>query len=418
MQIQELDNYIKECNASGKIPSFTDFVLENKETLIDSNIFENYYTYSQDDRILNILEYKNVHSYSEFLDTQNRPEVEVEAIEEEDLSEAKEGENNIIVDFIFRRPKIKKYYKNLLDLEKKNLAASDLDSSGEDEKIEKIETMLKKGGLPDAKRTQLSDQLVKLQAKRVQDMSASQQRLSRDRERLSDKIKNIEYNIQKLTTSEYLKKVADKESVKNAFAIANIRIKTADEQEKAAIRDEMNLYRKNLVAIETELKELNNLEEKRGKLDEISDKEAIIKRNTSMSDEEKKLELIELRKTKYELAIDLGNEYKDALKDPENLKKSLNSLLAELDEKDSEGNPITVKTHGGFIEYIKSKLEELEGNKKTEDEENQGAEQTQGSQSDSSQSQGETGSSGSEPVNASFNPYQSIAERFNRLMNK
>jgi hypothetical protein len=58
MQIQELDNYINECNASGKIPSFTDFVLENKETLIDSNVFENYYTYSQDDRILNILEYK------------------------------------------------------------------------------------------------------------------------------------------------------------------------------------------------------------------------------------------------------------------------------------------------------------------------------------------------------------------------
>jgi hypothetical protein len=395
--IPQLDQYILKCKSSNMEPVYENFMFENNELEIDRASFETYYEYKHGSNILNILEFQNIQSYSEFISEEGGEESQEsennEFIESEsnidEITEA-EGENSIIIDFMFRRPRIIKAYKKISELQKKNIDAIDVNKqfNSINDKIEDLENKIKSGRISDTEKQKLVDQLILLNTQKSKGIDSVQKRSSAIRERISKAIEDLEYNISKLATSEYLKRVADKENVKTSIAMAEYRLKGADEDSKNAIEAEIKSNEKALLNIETELKKTNALEKESGEIAEINDQIEAAYSSKTMSDDEKLNKVQDLELQRLDKTLSLGKQFEDAVKDPRKLKEKLNELLADI-KIDTR-----ISTYKGFEEMVANKRSEIEAG--------------------TSSNRDETNTSAQESINV----YESVATRFSRLMNK
>ena len=399
--IPQLDQYISKCEESGKKPIYENFIFEDSEIEIDRILFESYCEYKHGSRVLSIFEFQNIQSYSEFIGEDGVDDIEIEDNDtiqelENEITEAEGDENSIIIDFIFRRPRIIKAYKKIGELQKKNIDETNVRSkfADIDDQIEKLETQIKSGRLNQAKRDELEDKVAILQTKKSNSLDSLQKRADSVRDKINRAIENLEYNISKLATSEYLRRVADKQNVKNAIEIAEYRLKTADDASKEALTNEINTNKKMLTDIDMELKKSNELEKQSSEIDEINDEIKITYNSKKMSDDEKLQKVQELEVSRLDKTLEIGKKFQDAIKDPNKLKEKLNELLAGAEIQD------TVSTFKGFEELINNKKEDVESGS------GQGSSSTQGS------------GQGSTSTQESVNVYESVASRFSKLMNK
>jgi hypothetical protein len=395
--IPQLDQYILKCKSSNMEPVYENFIFENNELEIDRASFETYYEYKHGSSVLSILEFQNIQSYSEFISEEGGEESQEsennEFIESEsnidEITEA-EGDNSIIIDFMFRRPRIIKAYKKILELQKKNIDAIDVNRqfNSINDKIEDLENKIKSGRISDTEKQKLVDQLILLNTQKSKGVDSVQKKSSAIRERISKAIEDLEYNISKLATSEYLKRVADKENVKTSIAMAEYRLKGADEDSKNSIEAEIKSNEKALLNIEAELKKTNALEKESGEIAEINDEIEITYSSKTMSDDEKLNKVQELELQRLDKTLSLGKQFEDAVKDPSKLKEKLNELLADIkiDKR--------ISTYKGFEEMVANKRSEIEAG--------------------TSADKDGTDSSAQESINV----YESIATRFSRLINK
>ena len=87
--IPVFDSYIEKCKSTGVKPIFESFTEEHTETIahVDSALFEAYQAYKEDSRVISILEYQSIKSYSEFLENEeelaNMPEDDEEEVEDD-----------------------------------------------------------------------------------------------------------------------------------------------------------------------------------------------------------------------------------------------------------------------------------------------------------------------------------------------
>ena len=395
--IPQLDQYILKCKSSNMEPVYENFMFENNELEIDRASFETYYEYKYGSGVLSILEFQNIQSYSEFISEEGVEESQEsendEFIESEsnvdDITEAKEY-NSIIIDFMFRRPRIIKAYKKILELQKKNIDAIDVNRqfNSINNKIEDLENKIKAGRISDTAKQKLVDQLILLNTQKSKGIDSVQKKSSSIRERISKAIEDLEYNISKLATSEYLKRVADKENVKTAIAMAEYRLKGADEDSKNSIEAEIKSNEKALLNIEAELKKTSELEKESGEIVEINDQIEATYSSKTMSDDEKLNKVQELELQRLDKTLSLGKQFEDAVKDPNKLKQKLNELLADI-KIDK-----IISTYKGFEEMIGNKRSEIEAG--------------------TSADRDGTDTSAQESINV----YESVATRFSRLMNK
>ena len=395
--IPQLDQYILKCKSSNMEPVYENFIFENNELEIDRASFEAYYQYKHGSSVLSILEFQNIQSYSEFIsedggeesqESENNEFIESESNTDE-ITEAKD-DNSIIIDFMFRRPRIIKAYKKILELQKKNIDAIDVNRqfNSINDKIEDLENKIKSGRISDTEKQKLVDQLILLNTQKSKGVDSVQKKSSAIRERISKAIEDLEYNISKLATSEYLKRVADKENVKTSIAMAEYRLKGADEDSKNSIEAEIKSNEKALLNIEAELKKTNALEKESGEIAEINDEIEATYSSKTMSDDEKLNKVQELELQRLDKTLSLGKQFEDAVKDPSKLKEKLNELLADI-KIDTR-----ISTYKGFEEMVANKRSEIEAG--------------------TSADKDGTDSSAQESINV----YESIATRFSRLINK
>ena len=393
--IPQLDQYILKCKSSNMEPVYENFMFENNELEIDRTSFETYYEYKYGSGVLSILEFQNIQSYSEFISEEGGEESQESENDEfiesnvDDITEAKE-DNSIIIDFMFRRPRIIKAYKKILELQKKNIDAIDVNKqfNSINNKIEDVENKIKAGRISDTAKQKLVDQLILLNTQKSKGIDSVQKRSSAIRERISKAIEDLEYNISKLATSEYLKRVADKENVKTSIAMAEYRLKGADEDSKNSIEAEIKSNEKALLNIEVELKKTNALEKESGEIAEINDEIESTYSSKTMSDDEKLNKVQELELQRLDKTLSLGKQFEDAVKDPSKLKEKLNEILADI-KIDTR-----ISTYKGFEEMVANKRSEIEAG--------------------TSADRDGTDTSAQESINV----YESVATRFSRLMNK
>ena len=398
ISIPVLDMYIEKCKSTGVKPIFESFTNDNTETIshIDSDLFESYQAYSEGSRIISILEYQAIKSYSEFLENEdelaNMPEdgeeeeedddedeveesaevkkaehgpenkakieelpatddefgveIDIETIgkdidasfkeiedaimklgepekenakdgeelvgeesqegerqlTEEELLEAAE-ETNIIMDFLFRRPKINKVMKKATALRIQGVQAEtkagEMIAKKNEEMDEKIAQLKQKNATP--------EQIKKFKEKYKESIDKFEDTLDKKMDAATEAADEIEKEADNIATSNYLKKILSKAKIDARMEEAQAKMKTADETKQQELKADMKEMQMDAAETEKELslqdgeakkkvKELGlsdsdfeALDKIKTDLDNLSDKEKVLsnKISTAVDDKEK-----------------------------------------------------------------------------------------------------------------------------------
>jgi len=499
ISIPVLDSYIEKCKSDGVKPIFESFTTENAETIshIDSKLFEAYEAYTNDSRVISILEYQAIKSYSEFLENEdelaNMPEEEEEEVEdnmdnsdnaeseesdggddedddddddddeeveeaakeikkaehgpednakieempatddefgieidiegfgkdvdasfkeiedeimkmgepekqddkdgeelvgeesqeverhltEEELLEAAE-ENNIIIDFLFRKPKLKKIIKKSTDLRLKGIQAetkaTEMIAKKNEEMDEKIAQLKEKGAS--------ADQIKNFKTKYQENINNFKDTLDKKMTAATEAADEIEKEAEETATSDYLKRVLSRERIESRMQEAQAKMQTADETKQAELKASMQEMAadaaekdKELAAQDGEVKQkqkelglapedYDTLNDVNTNLDNIKDKEKIVNNKLGSTDDEK--QKAGLQKTKDGLDTEkfkqweIGSGVLDKVKDKDK-KASMYRGLTGVGE---------INNNAEMNDYIETKQAEIKergkGDKPTE----------------------------------------------------
>jgi archaellum component FlaC len=382
ISIPVLDMYIEKCKSTGVKPIFESFTIEAKDEAIshiDSKLFEAYQAYTKGSRIISILEYQAIKSYSEFLENEDDEieeaakeikkaehgpeknakieelpatddefgiEIEIENVgkdidasfkeiedeimklgepekekakdgeelvgeesqnsgrqlTEEELLEAAE-ENNIIMDFLFRRPKINKIMKKATTLRIQGVQAEtkagEMIAKKNEDMEEKIAQLKKKNATP--------DQIKKFKEKFKENISKFEDTIEKKMDAAIEAADEIEKEADNIATSNYLKKILSKAKIDARMEEAQAKMKTADETKQQELKDSMKDMEQEAAETEQELNAQDGEAKKKVKelglsdqdfqaldkiktdLDNLSDKEKVLsnKISTAADDKEK-----------------------------------------------------------------------------------------------------------------------------------
>ena len=237
--------------------------------------------------------------------------------EESDVNEAAD-ENNLIIDFIFRRPKIKKIMKKSLDLKLKAITAE----------TKVTEIMAKKNADLDKKLQQLksknvpSDKISKLRSDGKQKLKDFEATLDKRTEAADDAVKEIDSQADEIATSNYLKKLLVKERIERELEVAKAKMANADESEQADLKTRIKDSNDRLKEIDDELnteegkaaskkKELGlsdpdfkQIEDANLELDKLKDMVAVLRKKGD--DPEAKKELANMDGIKFKIWLDIS----------------------------------------------------------------------------------------------------------------
>jgi len=250
---------------------------------------------------------------------------------EEEILEAKD-ENNIIVDFLFRRPKIQKTVKKAVSLKVQAAQAE----------IKAQEMIAKKNEDMDVKIAQLkekgasSDQISKFKDKNKENLKKFEETLDKKIDIADENAKEIDGEADEMASSNYLKKVLSKARVDGSLEVAKARFAGADETEQAELKDRMKEMQMEAAEAQKELdlqdgetkkkvkdlglqdKDYEALDKINTKLDNIKDKEKVVSNKIANAKEGEEKE--GLQKKKDELNTEKFGQWTEASKILDNVK--------------------------------------------------------------------------------------------------
>ena len=293
---------------------------------------------------------------------------EVVELTEDQIQEAAE-ETNIIVDFLFRRPKIQKTIKKATGLK---VQAAQAETKAQEMIAKKNEEM-------DAKIAQLkekgasSEQITKFKDKFKENIKKFEETLDKKIDVADDAAKEINDEADEMAVSNYLKKVLSKARVDGSLEVAKAKLAAADETEQAELKDRMKEMQTNAAELQTELDQQDGEAKKKVKdlglspddyealdkintdLDNIKDKEKIVSNKIANAKEDKEKE--GLQKTKDELDLkkfDIWTEDASTILDKVKDKEKRGSMYRTLTGVSEISNKAELE------DYVETKTKEAE----------------------------------------------------------
>ena len=293
---------------------------------------------------------------------------EVVELTEDQIQEAAE-ETNIIVDFLFRRPKIQKTIKKATGLK---VQAAQAETKAQEMIAKKNEEM-------DAKIAQLkekgasSEQITKFKDKFKENIKKFEETLDKKIDVADDAAKEINDEADEMAVSNYLKKVLSKARVDGSLEVAKAKLAAADETEQTELKDRMKEMQTNAAELQTELDQQDGEAKKKVKdlglspddyealdkintdLDNIKDKEKIVSNKIANAKEDKEKE--GLQKTKDELDLkkfDIWTEDASTILDKVKDKEKRGSMYRTLTGVSEISNKAELE------DYVETKTKEAE----------------------------------------------------------
>ena len=293
---------------------------------------------------------------------------EVVELTEDQIQEAAE-ETNIIVDFLFRRPKIQKTIKKATGLK---VQAAQAETKAQEMIAKKNEEM-------DAKIAQLkekgasSEQITKFKDKFKENIKKFEETLDKKIDVADDAAKEINDEADEMAVSNYLKKVLSKARVDGSLEVAKAKFAAADETEQAELKDRMKEMQMDAAELQTELDQQDGEAKKKVKdlglspddyetldkintdLDNIKDKEKIVSNKIANAKEDKEKE--GLQKTKDELdtkKFDIWTEEASKILDRVKDKEKRGSMYRTLTGVSEISNKAELE------DYVETKAKEAE----------------------------------------------------------
>jgi hypothetical protein len=370
-----------------------------------------------------------------------------ELVGEDVVLEAQE-ETNIIIDWLFRAPKIKKTIKKATDLKIKGVEAQDK----VDAEIQKRnEVMKQKIDAAKAKGLDVS-KMKELARKKISDFEDT---LQKRVDAADEAAKEIEDEAEEMASSNYLKRVLSKAKIEARLQVANAKMQAADKEDQVEIRDDIKDLTTKLQDAEADISDadkeisvkkkelglgdddLETLGELNDDLDKIKDKEAVQRKK---EDDPKAQEVLKsLEDDKFKIWQE-ASPILDKVKDKDKKSSMFRTLTgndeinngAELEdyietkqkESGSSKKSQAEKTEAEKSQAEKSQAEKSQAEKsqaeKTEAEKSEAEKsEAEKSEAEKSEAHNPTKEKEDEDVNASVDNsiYESVATRFRKAMN-
>ena len=245
-----------------------------------------------------------------------------ELVGEDMLAEASE-DTNLIIDFLFRRPRINKIIKKATDLKMKAVEAEEkvrkeLEKRN-DEMDQKVQKAKEKG--VDVKR------LKAVNRKKLSDLEDT---LTKRVDAADDAAKDIEDEAEELAISNYLKRVLVKAKIESRIVVAQAKMQAASDEERAELDEEAKELDKVLREKEAELKQ-----------DEGQAKQA--SKDLGLSDDE--LEELQISRDEIEEIREKISELKKGDTEDPNVKSKITELQSELND--------ALSSHAEILDNVK-----------------------------------------------------------------